>query len=45
MADVLYYAIPAFVLLLVLEALSFRHIQDGRLVGYVFRRPYWRPDG
>jgi sterol desaturase/sphingolipid hydroxylase (fatty acid hydroxylase superfamily) len=35
MAEVLYYAIPFFVLLLVLEALSFRHLgEDHDLKGY-----------
>ncbi len=34
MSDIILYAIPAFVLLLGIEALSFRHIQDGDLVGY-----------
>ena len=36
MAEVLYYAIPFFVLLLVLEALSFRHTRDEAddLIGY-----------
>jgi sterol desaturase/sphingolipid hydroxylase (fatty acid hydroxylase superfamily) len=36
MVQVLYYAIPFFVLLLVVEALSFRHDHDG-LVGYEMR--------
>ena len=34
MAEVLYYAIPFFLLLLVVEALSFKHVRDddaGRL--------------
>jgi sterol desaturase/sphingolipid hydroxylase (fatty acid hydroxylase superfamily) len=35
-AEVLYYAIPFFVLLLVVEALSFRHY-DGELAGYSAR--------
>ena len=34
MSEIILYAIPAFVLLLGVEALSFRHIQDGDLVGY-----------
>ena len=34
MAEVLYYAIPFFVLLLVVEALSFRHYHEDDLVGY-----------
>ncbi len=36
MAEILYYAIPFFVLLLVLEALSFRHARDDAddLIGY-----------
>ena len=36
MAEVLYYAIPFFVLLLVVEALSFRHY-EGELAGYEAR--------
>src|ERR1700710_1215051 len=34
MATVLYYAIPFFVLLLAVEYLSFRHLQEDGLVGY-----------
>jgi sterol desaturase/sphingolipid hydroxylase (fatty acid hydroxylase superfamily) len=34
LTEVLYYAIPFFVLLLVVEGVSFRHIQDGDLVGF-----------
>ena len=35
MAEVLYYAIPFFVLLLVVEALSFRYARDeDDLIGY-----------
>jgi sterol desaturase/sphingolipid hydroxylase (fatty acid hydroxylase superfamily) len=34
MTEVLYYAIPFFVLLLVVEGLSFRHIEDDHLVGF-----------
>src|SRR4051812_16176363 len=34
MVEVLYYAIPFFILPLVVEALSFRQLQDGELVGY-----------
>ena len=34
MSEVLYYAIPFFVLLLIAEGLSFKHIQDDGLVGY-----------
>lgn len=34
MTEVLYYAVPFFILLLVVEALSFRHIQDDHLVGF-----------
>jgi hypothetical protein len=30
MAEVLYYAIPFFVLLLIVEAASFRYARDGR---------------
>jgi sterol desaturase/sphingolipid hydroxylase (fatty acid hydroxylase superfamily) len=39
MAEVLYYAIPFFILLLVVEALSFRHVRDehDELVGYEAR--------
>jgi sterol desaturase/sphingolipid hydroxylase (fatty acid hydroxylase superfamily) len=33
-AEILYYAIPFFVLLLVVEALSFRHARDDDLIGY-----------
>jgi sterol desaturase/sphingolipid hydroxylase (fatty acid hydroxylase superfamily) len=36
-AEVLYYAIPAFALLLVVEALSYRHLRDEDLVGYEAR--------
>ena len=34
MVEVLYYAIPFFVLLLVVEAISFRHYHEDELVGY-----------
>ena len=34
MSEVLYYAIPFFVLLLVVEALTYRHLQSDGLVGY-----------
>ena len=34
MVEVLYYAIPFFVLLLVVEAMSFRHYHEDDLVGY-----------
>ena len=37
MAEVLYYAVPAFVLLLVLELLSFKYARDDELVGYESR--------
>ena len=37
MAEVLYYAIPFFVLLLIAEALSFRDTQDDELIGYSSR--------
>ena len=37
MAEVLYYAIPFFVLLLVVEALSFKHARDDDLIGYEAR--------
>jgi sterol desaturase/sphingolipid hydroxylase (fatty acid hydroxylase superfamily) len=36
-AEVLYYAIPAFVLLLVMELLSFKYLRDEELVGYEAR--------
>jgi sterol desaturase/sphingolipid hydroxylase (fatty acid hydroxylase superfamily) len=35
--EVLYYAIPFFILLLVAEAASFRHLQDDALIGYELR--------
>jgi sterol desaturase/sphingolipid hydroxylase (fatty acid hydroxylase superfamily) len=35
--EVLYYAIPFFVLLLAVEALSFRHYHEDQLVGYELR--------
>jgi sterol desaturase/sphingolipid hydroxylase (fatty acid hydroxylase superfamily) len=35
--EVLYYAIPFFVLLLVVEAISFRHYHEDDLVGYELR--------
>ncbi len=34
MSEVLYYAIPFFVLLLVVEALTYRHLQSDGLVGF-----------
>jgi sterol desaturase/sphingolipid hydroxylase (fatty acid hydroxylase superfamily) len=34
MVEVLYYAIPFFILLLVVEAISFRHYHEDDLVGY-----------
>jgi sterol desaturase/sphingolipid hydroxylase (fatty acid hydroxylase superfamily) len=37
MAEVLYYAIPFFVLLLVVEFLSYRHLEEDGLVGYELR--------
>jgi hypothetical protein len=37
MVEVLYYAIPFFVLLLAVEALSFRHYHEDDLVGYELR--------
>ena len=39
MAEVLYYAIPFFVLLLIAEALSFKHLrdEDADLLGYELR--------
>jgi sterol desaturase/sphingolipid hydroxylase (fatty acid hydroxylase superfamily) len=32
--EVLYYAVPFFVLLLIVEAISFKHIEDDHLVGF-----------
>jgi sterol desaturase/sphingolipid hydroxylase (fatty acid hydroxylase superfamily) len=37
MSEVLYYAIPFFVLLLVVEGLTYRHLQNDGLVGYELR--------
>ena len=37
MSEVLYYAIPFFVLLLVVEFLTYRHLQSDGLVGYELR--------
>jgi sterol desaturase/sphingolipid hydroxylase (fatty acid hydroxylase superfamily) len=37
MAEVLYYAIPFFVLLLVVEFLSYRHLESDGLIGYDLR--------
>jgi sterol desaturase/sphingolipid hydroxylase (fatty acid hydroxylase superfamily) len=34
LSEVLYYAVPFFILLLVVEAISFRHIEDDHLVGF-----------
>jgi sterol desaturase/sphingolipid hydroxylase (fatty acid hydroxylase superfamily) len=34
MTEVLYYAVPFFILLLVVEAISFKHIEDDHLVGF-----------
>jgi sterol desaturase/sphingolipid hydroxylase (fatty acid hydroxylase superfamily) len=34
MSEILYYAVPFFVLLLVVEAISFKHIRDDSLVGF-----------
>src|SRR3954453_22465233 len=36
MAEILYYAFPYFILLLVVEFLSFRHLESDGLVGYDF---------
>jgi len=36
MTEVLYYAVPFFVLLLVVEAMTYRHSQSDELVGYDF---------
>jgi sterol desaturase/sphingolipid hydroxylase (fatty acid hydroxylase superfamily) len=37
MTEVLYYAVPFFVLLLVVEALTYRHLRSDGLVGYELR--------
>ena len=37
MAEVLYFAIPFFVLLLAVEWISFRHVEDDHMVGYEIR--------
>ncbi len=37
MTEVLYYAVPFFVLLLAVEALTYRHLQSDGLVGYELR--------
>ncbi len=37
MVDLIIYAIPAFVLLLAVELLSFRYARDEELVGYELR--------
>ncbi|QEC46554.1 sterol desaturase family protein [Baekduia soli] len=37
MAEVLYYAIPFFVLLLIVEFLSYRHLEEDGLIGYDLR--------
>jgi sterol desaturase/sphingolipid hydroxylase (fatty acid hydroxylase superfamily) len=37
MSEVLYYAVPFFVLLLAVEALTYRHLQSDNLVGYEFK--------
>ena len=37
MTEVLYYAVPFFVLLLVVEALTYRHLRNDGLVGYELR--------
>jgi sterol desaturase/sphingolipid hydroxylase (fatty acid hydroxylase superfamily) len=34
MTEVLYYAVPFFILLLIVEAISFKHIEDDHLVGF-----------
>ncbi len=36
MTEVLYYAVPFFILLLVVEAMTYRHLQADDLVGYDF---------
>jgi hypothetical protein len=38
MSEVLYYAIPFFVLLLVVEGLTYRHLQSDGLVGYELQK-------
>ena len=37
MGEVLYYAFPFFVMLLVAEYLSFRHVREDGLIGYDLR--------
>jgi sterol desaturase/sphingolipid hydroxylase (fatty acid hydroxylase superfamily) len=37
MTEVLYYAVPFFLLLLIVEALTYRHLQNDGLVGYELR--------
>src|SRR3954464_14108420 len=37
MAEVLYYAIPFFILLLVVEFVSYRHLESDGLIGYELR--------
>jgi sterol desaturase/sphingolipid hydroxylase (fatty acid hydroxylase superfamily) len=37
MTEVLYYAVPFFVLLLAVEALTYRHLQTDNMVGYEFK--------
>jgi sterol desaturase/sphingolipid hydroxylase (fatty acid hydroxylase superfamily) len=34
LTEVLYYAVPFFILLLIVEAISFKHIEDDHLVGF-----------
>ena len=36
MTEVLYYAVPFFILLLLVEAMTYRHLQADELVGYDF---------
>src|SRR5947199_308085 len=37
MTEILYYAFPYFILLLLVEFLSFRHLQSDDLIGYDFQ--------
>jgi hypothetical protein len=43
-AELILYAIPAFVLLLVVELLSFKYARDDDLVGYESRDTRTSPD-
>jgi hypothetical protein len=54
LTEVLYYAVPFFVLLLVVEGISFRHVEDDHDVrtaatwreraGHLWHGPGWRPE-